>query len=41
MQEPSGVSGVQARPNSRQSVGFLAPRRIAGHSQALMPSDGI
>ena len=29
MQEPSGVSGVQARPKSRQSVGFLAPRRIA------------
>ena len=36
--QPSGVSGVQARPNRRQSVGFLAPRRIAGHAQALFPS---
>ena len=35
MQEPIGLSGVQTVPNSLQSVGFLAPRRIEGHSQAL------
>ena len=36
MQAPSGVSGVQARPNSLQSLGLFTPRRIAGHSQLLV-----
>lgn len=33
MHEPIGLSGVQALPNSLQSVGFFTPRKIAGHLQ--------
>ena len=36
MHEPIGLSGVQTVPNTLQSVGFLTPRRIAPHSQALL-----
>jgi hypothetical protein len=36
MQAPIGVSGVQARPNSLQSLGLFTPRRMAGHSQLLV-----
>ncbi len=36
MHEPIGFSGVQTMPNTLQSVGFLTPRRIAPHSQALL-----
>ena len=35
MHEPIGLSGVHTLPNSLQSVGFAAPRRIDGHSQPL------
>jgi hypothetical protein len=38
MQAPMGVSGVQTVPNSLHSVGFLRPRRMAGHSQAGLSS---
>ncbi len=41
MQEPMGLSGVQTVPNSLQSVGFLAPRRIEGHSQLLASREGL
>ena len=41
MQEPIGLSGVQTVPNSLQSVGFLAPRKIEGHSQLLASRDGF
>ena len=41
MQEPIGLSGVQTVPNSLQSVGFFAPRRIEGHSQLLASRAGF
>jgi hypothetical protein len=40
MQEPIGVSGVHAVPNSRHWTGFLTPRRIAPHSQAGLSRAG-
>ena len=36
MHDPIGVSGVQAVPNSLQSVGRFTPRKIAPHSQAVL-----
>ena len=39
MQEPKGFSGVQTVPKSLQSVGFLTPRSILGHSQPLTSED--
>ena len=41
MQEPMGLSGVQTVPNSLQSVGFLTPRNMAGHSQLLASREGF
>ncbi len=36
MHEPIGFSGVHTVPNTLQSAGFLTPRRMAPHSQALL-----
>ncbi len=41
MQEPMGLSGVQTVPKSLQSVGFLAPRRMAGHSQDFTSRESL
>ena len=36
MHEPIGFSGVHTVPNTLQSAGFLTPRKMAPHSQALL-----
>ena len=41
MQEPVGLSGVQTVPKSLQSVGFLAPRKMKGHSQLFASRAGL
>jgi hypothetical protein len=40
MQLPMGFSGVHTVPKILQSVGFLTPRRMAPHSQALLSGTG-
>ena len=40
MHAPIGLSGVQTVAKMRQSVGCFRPRRIDGHSQALLSALG-